>query len=289
MPAEPILRETHLQALCDIIGDTEAGLTGSEIGRCLASCSIDDPYPGATKRHRLFAALRAKQGSDHCANGVLAFVKHVMDPVRYVGRRAELERRRSALNAVLAFCSVVVGEDGQLRRARAARTVSEAEAAAGMLRKALVERRVHADVLKFCRAELVADNYFHAVFEATKSVAEKLREKSGMASDGGKLVDEALGLGRLGIPRLAFNSLATESEHSEHKGLMNLIKGVFGAFRNTTAHRPKIHWRMTEDDALDILTTISLIHRRLDSAVITQPREGELKEGGGGGLAGRET
>ena len=283
MPAEPTLRDTHLQALSDIMGDTEAGLTGREIGRCLASCHIDDPYPSGTKRHRLFAALRAKQSADRCANGVLAFIQHVMDPVRYLGQKTEFEARRAALNEVLAFCGVVLGEDGQLRRGRTARTVSEAEAAAGMLRKALVERRVHVDVLKFCRAELVADNYFHAVFEATKSVAEKLREKSGMALDGGKLVDEALGLGRLGVPRLAFNSLRTESEHSEHKGLMNLIKGIFGAFRNTTAHRPKIHWRMTEHDALDVLTTISLIHRRLDSAVITQPRRVEGSERGRGG------
>lgn len=274
MAAEPTLRDTHLQALCDIIGDTQTGLTGSEIGRCLASCNIGDPHPSATKRHRLFAALRAKQNADGCANGVLAFVKHVMDPVRYVGQRTEFENRRSALNAVLAFASVVLGEDGHLRRARTARTVTEAEAAAGTLRKALVERRVHADVLKFCRAELVADNYFHAVFEATKSVAEKLREKAGLASDGAKLVDEALGLGRSGVPRLAFNSLTTESEQSEHTGLMNLIKGVFGAFRNKMAHSPRIHWRMTEHDALDVLTTISLVHRRLDNAVSTRPLEG---------------
>ena len=52
---------------------------------------------------------------------------------------------------------------------------------------------------------------------------------------------------------------------SEHKGFANLIKGVFGMFRNTTAHSPKVIWNMKEDDALDILSTISLIHRKLDS------------------------
>ena len=130
-------------------------------------------------------------------------------------------------------------------------------------------RPVHSDVLRYCRAELVEDDYFHAVFEATKSVAEKLREKAGLDSDGSTLVDDALGIGKAGTPRLAFNSLRTESERSEHKGLMNLIKGVFGAFRNTSAHAPRIHWQVTQQDALDILTTISLIHRRLDSAART--------------------
>jgi len=44
---------------------------------------------------------------------------------------------------------------------------------------------------------------------------------------------------------------------------------VFSAFRNTTAHAPKIHWNITELDALDILTTMSLVHRRLDNAIRT--------------------
>ena len=34
---------------------------------------------------------------------------------------------------------------------------------------------MHPDVLAFCRAELLQQNYFHAVLEASKSVADKLR------------------------------------------------------------------------------------------------------------------
>lgn len=48
---------------------------------------------------------------------------------------------------------------------------------------------------------------------------------------------------------------------------MNLLKGLFGMFRNTTAHAPKITWRIEEQDALDILSLISLVHRRLDNAI----------------------
>ena len=269
MPAEPMLNDAALEALCDVLGDTGTGLTGSEIGRYLAACGIDDPAPGLTKRIRLFQALHARQHRDRYANSVLRFVTYAMDPVRHVGNRNYYESKRTEVNAVLAFSGLVLHEDGKLRRRSAATTLSQAELAASALRKALMERKVHGDVLRFCRAELVADNYFHAVFEATKSVAEKLREKTGLSSDGAPLVDEALGLGKTGIPRLAFNRLQSESEKSEHTGLMNLIKGVFGAFRNTTAHAPKIHWQVTEQDALDVLTTVSLIHRRLDSSVRT--------------------
>lgn len=71
------------------------------------------------------------------------------------------------------------------------------------------------------------------------------------------------------MPFLAFNALQTETERSEHSGLMNLMKGMFGAFRNVTAHAPKVSWAITEEDALDLLTIASLLHRRLDAAIRT--------------------
>lgn len=192
-----------------------------------------------------------------------------MNPVRFVGNQEYYESRRSEFNQVLAFAGFSLGEDGRLHFVGAAKTLSEAEDRAGRLRRQLLERRVHSDVLRFCRAELLQDNYFHSVFEATKSVADKIRDKTGLQSDGSSLIDEAFGLGQSGYPRLAFNSLQTETERSEHKGLMNLIKGLFGTFRNTTAHAPKIKWPIDEQDAMDILTLASLIHRRLDSAAQT--------------------
>ena len=269
MAAIPKFDDANLQAVCDILGDTASGLTGAEIGRYLRECNCPDPIPEMTKRHRLFAALAARQTADVCANGVLAFIKHAMNPVRHVGHKDYFETQRSKLNGVLAFSGLCLGEDGKLRMVKTAKTLTDAEAAASILRKALIERKVHPDVLRFCRAELIVDNYFHAVFEATKSVAQKLRDKTGLTSDGAGLVDGALGIGQAGHPRIAFNSLTTESERSEHTGLSNLIKGLFGAFRNTTGHAPKIHWNVTEQDALDILTTISLVHRRLDEAIRT--------------------
>ena len=60
------------------------------------------------------------------------------------------------------------------------------------------------------------------------------------------------------------------TERSEHTGLMNLLKGLFGTFRNTTAHAPKIKWVINEQDAVDMLTFTSLLHRRLDKCVRTR-------------------
>lgn len=269
MATIPSFNEANLQALCDVLGATDSGLSGSEIGRCLKQCDIADLQPLLAKRYRLFSALQSKQRQDHCANNVIAFIAFVMNPVRHVGHRQYYETEREKINVILAFSGYLLDEDGSFKAVQTARTISEAEARASSLRKALLERRVHVDVLKFCKAELVADNYFHAVFEANKSIAEKLRLRTGLTSDGALLVDEALGVGKAGHPRLAFNALLTDSDKSEQSGLMNLIKGLFGAFRNTTAHAPKIKWTISEQDALDVLTTLSLVHRKLDNAVRT--------------------
>ncbi|MFA6470398.1 MAG: TIGR02391 family protein [Candidatus Latescibacterota bacterium] len=192
-----------------------------------------------------------------------------MNPVLHVQSPDYFKKKQEELNRVLAFEGLRLTDQGTLESCKQARTITEAEALADQLRRKLIERRVHSDVLKFCRAELVEGNYFHAVLEATKSVAQKIRDKTGLSSDGGELVDDAFGIGKKACPVLAFNALSTESEQSEHKGLMNLMKGFFGTFRNPTAHAPRIAWEITEQDALDMMTVASLLHRRLDEAVKT--------------------
>ncbi|MHC4542585.1 MAG: TIGR02391 family protein [Planctomycetota bacterium] len=265
----PSFSEANLEQVCNVLGDTSTGLTGSEIGRYLQECGIEDPNPGTTKRIRLYEALVSRQRRDACANNICGFIQRVMNPVLHVQSREYFESKQAELNRVLAFEGLRLNDEGNLEQCQQVRTISDAQAVADRLRRKLIDRGVHPDVLKFCRAELVEENYFHAVLEAAKSVAQKIRDISGAASDGSNLVDDAFGIGKKQYPILAFNALSTESERSEHKGLMNLMKGFFGTFRNPTAHAPRIAWKVTEQDALDMMTVASLLHRRLDEAVKT--------------------
>lgn len=264
--AIPIFDLGVLRAICDVLGDTECGFTGTEIGNLLSECDIPDPLSGGTKRHRLFEALKAKQEVDRCGNNVVLFIQTAMSPVRYHSSLEWFEDTRSQLNHILSFQGYSLGQNGKLCETPQARTHTQAQARATKLKESLLLRNVHPDVLKYCRDELLVDNYFHSVFEATKSVADKIRQKTGLTSDGAELVDEAFRY-KSEVPHLALNSLQTRSEQNEQTGFMNLLKGLFGTFRNTTAHAPKITWRIEEQDALDILSLVSLVHRRLDDAV----------------------
>ncbi len=206
--------------------------------------------------------MRARQQKDGCGNNVGAFIQAALDPARFVRKEQDFSDLRDHVNEVLAFSGIQLGQDGKLQAAPLASTLSEAKERANRLHSKLIERNVHHDVLQFCKAELLEENYFHAVFEATKSVAQKIRDKTGLTGDGAEIVDEAF---KVSSPLLAINTLRTETEELEQKGFANLLKGMFGTFRNVTGHAPKITWAIKEGDALDLLSLVSYLHRRLDA------------------------
>jgi uncharacterized protein (TIGR02391 family) len=257
-----IFSQDQLEAIAGALGDTDAGLIGTEIQHLLATAKIADPGP-LTKRVRLFNAFVENQNARQDRIHVLAFIRHAMKPARYSRAPERYEPMRALLNQALAFAGLVVDQTGKLTSVEVAQTLPEAQRRARELRADLEGRGVHPDVLKFCRAELLADNYFHAVQEAVKSVADKIRTRTGLTDDGAGLVDRAFGGD---TPMLAINARSTVSERSEQTGFANLMRGTFGMFRNPTAHEARIHWPMPKEDAEDILTIVSLIHRRLDAA-----------------------
>jgi uncharacterized protein (TIGR02391 family) len=241
----------------------EEAATQRELTALLIECKIAE-QGGTPKWERITLALIFKQNEDGCGNSVIQFIQAVMNPVRFVGKTRNFEDFRNRLNETILFAGFQLSNDGKISEVTAARTLSEAAQRAGRLRNLLQQRLVHVDVLVFCQEELLTENYFHAVFEATKSVAEKIRTKSGLLLDGTELVDQVFALKN---PILAINPLRTETDQSEHKGFANLLRGVFGTFRNVTAHTPKIHWTIEELDALDLLTMVSYLHRKLDKTV----------------------
>jgi uncharacterized protein (TIGR02391 family) len=256
----------QLTSIAQILADTTGGLTGSQIAYLLRDSKIPDVSPDQTKWKRLFNAFVELQNERQFGNHVVVFINKAMNPVQYTSSPDVFKSRRDQLNAVLSFSGMSVGDDGKARWATRATNLDEALQRANRLHAALASRDVHTDVLEFCRAELLQENYFHAVFEAMKSIAAKIRRISGLTSDGAELVTQAFALGKDCNPLLAITALKTETDKGEQRGFANLLIGLFGTIRNPAAHNPKIEWPMPEQDALDILTMASLIHRKLDKA-----------------------
>lgn len=165
------------------------------------------------------------------------------------------------VNKILVFRGLEYQDDGRFHRVKEMDRLSEIELKTQRLKEKLMSRNVHPFILEYCNAELLQENNFHAVLEACKSISSKIRAVTGLKSDGAALIDEAFGGSN---PLLKINLFDTESKISEQKGFVNLAKGLFGTFRNPTAHSAKIEWEMTEEDALDLFVLASYVIRRID-------------------------
>ena len=260
-----LFEQSHLDAIARALADD--GLTGGVIAHFLRQCKMadQDPGPGITKWKRLQAAFTGRQNLARNARAIQEFIRRAMSPANHLHAPGRHEAMRFRLNQALLLAGMRCTEEGRLEMTEAATTLSQAENRARAMRAGLERRDIHPEVPRFCAAEWLADDYFHAVQEAVKSVMDKLRVRTGLTSDGGELVSFALGGD---TPVLAINARRTKSEKDEQKGLVNLLTGVYGMFRNPTSHEARINWPMTQRDAEDIMSMVSFLHRRLDGATM---------------------
>jgi uncharacterized protein (TIGR02391 family) len=259
----PCFESSHLEAACRVLADTAHGLTGDEIKHILHELDVADPTPSMTKWKRLFNALSQAQNEHQMGNHLIQFINKAMSPARYTSKPELFAWCQDGLNVALAFAGYGLNDKGQVVRTKPEATLDGARTRAKRLHSALEQRGTHQEIFKYCRAELLQENYFHAVLEAVKGVAERLRQMSGLRTDGADLVNAALSTKS---PVLALNSLTSDTEISEQKGIANLLVGVFGAIRNPIAHAPKVVWAMPEQDAVDVFAILSYVHRKLDGA-----------------------
>lgn len=267
---QPAWNYETLKEVAAVLADTETGLTGKEIGDVLRRLKMKDPLPSSTKRDRLTEAFVERQNLDHNPRRIITFIVDVMQPVKYRDDPHLFSLRRDRLNERLTFVGLHVNEKGQIVVGALAQTLDEATRIATSVRDELVRRNTHTKVLRYCSLEVLKRDNFHACLEATKSIFDRLRAISGEQGDGAALVDSTLALGRSGYPKLAINSLTTQTERDEQSGFANLVKGLSGLYRNPTAHDPRLSRSISEAELLEALTLISMIHRRLDDAISTR-------------------
>ena len=113
---------SQLRAVADALGDTNEGLTGSEIGYLLTLCNIADPDPSLTKRHRLYNAFANDQNARRHRRRGCGFIRHSMKPERFVREPERFEPMRAMLNQALAFAGLSVDAAGTLASVEQVRT-----------------------------------------------------------------------------------------------------------------------------------------------------------------------
>jgi uncharacterized protein (TIGR02391 family) len=194
---------------------------------------------------------------------IFLFIEKALNPIGYTSEssRDKYNFLFSEVNKVLLLVGLRVTEEGQLTEDVPAKTLDEVDRRVDSLKKKLYHRAIHHEVLKYCIKDYLRKDYYDTVFEASKGLAERVREISGLSTDGSALFEKAFASGD---PYIFFNSRRTLSDINEVTGLKELLEAIFHLVRNPAAHTPKIDWKQDETKTLDILTLISFAHKYLD-------------------------
>lgn len=143
----PELTENQIERIARIIGDTQDGLTGYEIGRILAQCQMEDPDPGMTKWKRLYNAFCDAVNKSRSTNNIFCFIKHCFEPAQGLNDPERYSRMRPELNAVLMLAGVEIRDDGNFYSVPQAQSLSEVQRRTKELREKLTGYGAHPEVL----------------------------------------------------------------------------------------------------------------------------------------------
>lgn len=269
-----VLDQQQLKSICGVVAHTDQGLSKSELTTLLGQCrifTVDDGSSrtaygytmGLNKRDWLYNCLASEVNTSHSFSKVFSFLQAVLNPASYtnVARRKLYNYLLEETNKVLLFSGLAIDQSGKLVEVSQAETLNEVDRRVSHLKKALYDRSIHSEVQKYCIEDYLREDYYDAVFEAAKGLAERVRQISGLATDGGTLFQTAFSKND---PYVFFNAMRTDSERSEFTGLKELLETIFHLVRNPAAHTPKINWKTDETKALDVLTLISFAHKYLD-------------------------
>lgn len=267
MSKAPILSSAQVEQICKVLADTDSGLTHFEISTALTELRIHDCDPKNTKWKRLYNALVNRINSTGKTNVVYRFILYCFNPARGLIDTERYHRMMSEVNRVLMLSGIEIQDDGKLHKVKTAQSLSEVQQRTRGLRAKLIASGAHVEALKCCREELLVNDYFHAVHEAAKSLCNRVKAMTGLNLDGTRLFDAALSTKD---PFIKLTDLTTESGRNQQNGLKEMLNGVMHLVRNPTAHELRIHWDVSEKDAVDVLNLISCLHKLLDCCVVVR-------------------
>lgn len=247
-----------------------ANLTsGSEISRIFSKYKFKDydtelnrPFT-STKWRRIDESIVFEINKSKTSKPFFQMIEEIMNPILFSNNGDSWNQNLKNLNFTLRFYGYEVNDAGKVIPVKSTKTFSEAVKRSKHLIEKLESHSIHKNVLKFCAPELLNENYFHAVLEASKSVSEKLRDLTFSSKDGNTLINEAFNLKQPAI-LIDGNKLVTNDEKGQYHGLKSLLNTICYIYRNPTAHSPKLYNHKSEKDAITAFILISLAHEQLD-------------------------
>jgi uncharacterized protein (TIGR02391 family) len=143
------------------------------------------------------------------------------------------------------------------------RSTADQSALAPLYRNARTDS-LHPDVRQVAERYLDSGHPEVAIFEAFKAVNKRVKDATGLPSDGTTLMGTAMSDTN---PLVRFGDLSTQTGRDIQAGLRFMFMGAVSSLRNPDAHEQ--FRQLGEQEAFEELSFASMLMRRLDAAAIT--------------------
>lgn len=254
------MKSQTLEHIAILIGEN---FTNSEIAKCFKNLSLSDRGADSTKRKRLMFVFNKYQNKNKNSKDTYRILEYLFNPIEFLNNEQRFKDLKVAINKILCLEGIEIDVNGKICLADKITNITKINERYNSLIVKLQERKAHSEVLRYCTEELLQENYFHSVFECCKGISERVRELSGLNTDGSPLFEQVFSTKK---PILKINDLKNSTDINQQNGLKEMINGITHYVRNVTAHTPKIKWTIDENDALEIFNIISFLHKILDNA-----------------------
>ncbi|WP_231105508.1 TIGR02391 family protein [Enterococcus hirae] len=220
----------------------------------------------STKWRRLNETISYHCSVSKNAKPLFKVTQYVMQPQKFIDKPELWKSTLKAINSKLIFYGFELNDSGKIIPSVRVDSFSEAQKRLLSFQDKLSDYDIHEQTMFYCKEEFLKENYFHAIFEASKGLLNRVRSISELTEDGSLLIDKAFILKRPVI-LIKNNMLSTLTEKSEYNGLKSLLNTIVYLYRNPQAHEPKLYNPKSETDAITAFTLISLAHRILDNCI----------------------
>lgn len=243
-----IIEDAKLEALANKLG-TLPELTHTNIDKYLFECSIQDIstksksvglgyIPGDSKSKRIYKCFINEVHRTNNDLKIVSFIERALDPSRFADSK-RYDDVLNDINSVLLFMGCEINKSGKVKIVKKATTIDEVQERINALENEAKKRNVHLEVLKYCKREYLDKDYFHAQFEASKGLFQRIRDLTNQNVDGTKLINGVFSTDEpmLILPNL---KLTERTDKDEFLGYKHLFEYVVNAVRNPEGHTPRI-------------------------------------------------
>lgn len=159
----PKMKENALTEIAKVLGDS---FTNTQIDDCLKQLRLSAMGAPSTKWKKLLFVFRKYQDKNKSAKDVFKLLESLLAPVRFIKDSQQYDAVVTEINKVLCTEGFGIDSTGTVITVEKISTLGAINERFNSLIKKLQDRNIHNQVMKYCTAELLSDNYFHSVFEA---------------------------------------------------------------------------------------------------------------------------